>query len=623
MQDFIKSIFRPFDFLWEFLRQILRTKKLIFYILCFSAFFSIRIASGQSPCVGDVVKIENLGPTGAGSGTFLTDNGTSALLASGNVEWVIKRGGAADGTVVTSGMFPKLMNLATGKYLTGSGSPIPMGTTDYGSGEFWTPVDLDPSTNIPNSVDTILNAFGNPSVGYPNQYTYVLYSGLSGQGNTPTGQPAPPSTIPAIPIIKTPVYYDRKVAFVSNGGVILSFASGSVTTAGTISNNNTNMWYIRKVRTYIQQAFSQDLATANTDPVALNTLINTAKYSSVASTLIDIPSQKSSIYSKIAAMVLGIFMTFNPMTGSAPTSISSTILTTLQNMQVFLSNSNLSNYLSSSVPSGQTVAEKVFAQNFLYFVSFIIDLQKATTPSAVTAIINNSNYLNYPSGLVDTPNIYISIFTKIQSFFISNKPSVSGQSLIDLQALLSNTNLNKFLNTTPGVGQTVSEQTTVTGTLLPAVNSANNQTAFATALAASTTPAALNTNIVSNTNFNQTYLANYPSATNSIYTAIQGFFNNRTAATLPDLNNLLTAAVGKNFLSTTAATGYTPQQTMVADWKNIVFLETKLLGDVTALNNKATANPPTVAVSDVTTFLTNDRPNAQNLRQAKATLPAQ
>ncbi|MFA6991352.1 MAG: hypothetical protein WC192_04885, partial [Candidatus Babeliales bacterium] len=368
--------------------NLLKTNNLTLYILCLGVFSPIKIVFGQIR-VGDIVKIENLGTTGAGTKTYLADNGTqSALLATGNIEWVIKRvqTGVTEGTLVTSGMFPKLMNKATGKYLggTASGIPIPMTATNYGTGEFWTPVDIDPSTNIPNTVDNLLNKFR--STAYPNQYTYVLYSGLA--GTTSSYWPTSPT-----PTIKTPVYYDRKVVFVSNGGyVLVANASNQVSYASTISNANQNMWYIRLVRTYIQEAFSIDLPAvdkATSIPVALNTLINTPKYLNIASTLIDFPSSTNSVSSRIDIMAFvlavsfagGFLGTLNP-----PTTISAALLQTLKETQTTLSNSNLSKYLTAN--------QQTNATNLLAFVNFILELNNATTPSTLITIVNNSKYLS-------------------------------------------------------------------------------------------------------------------------------------------------------------------------------------------------------------------------------------
>ena len=198
--------------------------------------------------VGDSVKIESTEKPGY----FLADDGTGKSLLTNdltkNINWVLKREGSADGTAITSGTFPKLMNKTTGKYLSGTGSPMIMGTTEYASGEFWTPVNIE--LNNPADVDTLVATFR--ATRYPEQYTYVLYKGLAGDGDgktftTPT--PAPGGGYQAgyvtqgiVPKINTTVLYDKKIAFVSNGGSILSNTPNAV---ANISNNNSNMWYIR------------------------------------------------------------------------------------------------------------------------------------------------------------------------------------------------------------------------------------------------------------------------------------------------------------------------------------------------------------------------------------------
>ncbi len=203
--------------------------------VCIAAIFATKIVS-QVPHVGDIVKIESV----AKPGNFLADDGAGkATLGNvGNVEWILQRANE-DGNEIKSGTFPKLMNKATGKYLTGAGAPLIMATGDYGSGEFWTPVDV--TLNNPANIDLILNTFR--AVRYPEQYTYVLYKGMGGNGDG-KGLNVNGISIPAIPTIKTEISYDQKVAFVSNGGSILNVIPSAV---GTISNNTSNMWYLRLV----------------------------------------------------------------------------------------------------------------------------------------------------------------------------------------------------------------------------------------------------------------------------------------------------------------------------------------------------------------------------------------
>ena len=133
--------------------------------------------------VGDTVKIES----SEKPGYFLADDGAGKSLLTNdltkNITWVLQRQGATDGTHIDSGTFPKLMNKATGKYLggTASGTPIPM-ASDYVSGEFWTPISVE--SNDPTNINTLLATFR--ATRYPEQYTYVLYRGMSGDGDGQT-----------------------------------------------------------------------------------------------------------------------------------------------------------------------------------------------------------------------------------------------------------------------------------------------------------------------------------------------------------------------------------------------------------------------------------------------------
>jgi hypothetical protein len=225
---------------------IIRLSKRLALTLCLGLFFSVKTTDAIIR-VGDIVKIENISSSWGESGLFLAEDssGKAKVASSGYSAWAIRRDESPFGTVITSGTFPKLQNAKTGKYLLGAGNPISMGSTTYSAGEIWTPVDI-PRNSIAN-IDKIVNAFRNPLVGYPNQYTYVLYSGLKGQGKTPPyPTPAPPSTIPDIPIINTTVDYDRMIAFVSSLAQILGEDSGNARNVTNIGSNPRNLWFIRQ-----------------------------------------------------------------------------------------------------------------------------------------------------------------------------------------------------------------------------------------------------------------------------------------------------------------------------------------------------------------------------------------
>ncbi|MFA6991495.1 MAG: hypothetical protein WC192_05605 [Candidatus Babeliales bacterium] len=95
--------------------------------------------------------------------------------------------------------------------------------------------------------------------------------------------------------------------------------------------------------------------------------------------------------------------------------------------------------------------------------------------------------------------------------------------------------------------------------------------------------------IVKYTGFNNVNFVNNPSITNSIYTKIKGFYDTRTDATLSTVKDLLTAASGKNFLSSVAIAPATTSQTAdITTWltnvNNALAETTNKSAFVTALN---------------------------------------
>ncbi len=152
---------------------------------------------------------------------------------------------------------------------------------------------------------------------------------------------------------------------------------------------------------------------------------------------------------------------------------------------------------------------------------------------SLIASFNQSYLQNYPS----SGN---SIFTAIQNFY-NNRTSYP---LGDVQLLLTNAQNKAFL--------TSSQASTIQSWLAQIVT--ETQQALVTILSDKTqsgTSALLNANVVGLTSglFNQSYLQDYPSVGNSIYSAIQNFYNNRTASTLTDLQTLLNNALNQNFLT--------------------------------------------------------------------------
>ncbi|MFH1254179.1 MAG: hypothetical protein V1646_01975, partial [bacterium] len=159
------------------------------------------------------------------------------------------------------------------------------------------------------------------------------------------------------------------------------------------------------------------------------------------------------------------------------------------------SNTGETLWLNNSISTLATEISQVSVRS-----GFLEALAAASTPSALNTLINNTTY-NSVTYLIDFPTTTNSVYTKIQSFFTSGVPNVTGTALTDLQTLLKNTNLAKFLTT--------AQQTTAT-TLLTAVNTMITfntlKSELTAALTASTTPALLNTNVITIAKFNVTTL---------------------------------------------------------------------------------------------------------------------
>ena len=588
------------------LSNLFRMKKLIVYILCLCAFFSIKIASGQSPCVGDVIRLGGVYPY---QGYYLADTGsTSPVLLKLSAPttqscWVVQRSDQTSGTSLKSGTFPQLMNFATGRYLGGTeNGVISMGGTTYGSGVFWTPVDINSNgTNINTLIATFF------ATRYPEQYTDVLYYGLSGKG---TGVPVTDSstnytTIGNVPKISMAVYYDATIALVSNGGYILTSGNGSAPsyaqTTGT-GTPPTNSWWFRFAAPwkYVSDMNNVMNSTINTTLLsqinALTAIINNLTYQGMPSFIkIDYPSITNGVGTYVYKFLLN-----TPVPTMTPTTIDIPTLTAFQSL---LNNINLSNFLSST-EQGMIAYKTLF--------SFILDLYKATTPSALNSIVNNTTYqgmaTNIPSGLTaplitnlyDYPNVNFSVYTKIQSFFTNGLPNVSGQALTDLQTLSINKNLSMFLSS--------AEQATVTSLL----SITKTQADFATALANAPTPGLLNTlistgaspstNVVYNT---VSYLVDLPSATTGIFSIIQSFFAkgipNVNGQALTDLQTLLGNTTLNKFLSSAE------QTTIASLLKAVNTAESNVTAFVNALT--AATSPGMLTPSAINTIINNSTYN--------------
>ena len=244
---------------------------------------------------------------------------------------------------------------------------------------------------------------------------------------------------------------------------------------------------------------------------------------------------------------------------------------------------------------------------------FTTALASATTPTLLKNLVNTGksslgtifNTLTY---LVDYPGRN-SVFIQLQSFFTNNVPNVTGTALTDLQLLLGGTAGSATLNTNLNIFLTAAEQTTATAwltavnTAIAAVNAqTTNKADFTTALAAATTPTLLK-NLVNTgksslgTIFNTlTYLVDYPSTTNSVFTQLQSFFTNNipnvTGTALTDLQLLLGGTAGSATLNTNLNIFLTAaEQTIATAW-------------LTAVNTAiAAVNAQTTNKADFTTAL--------------------
>ena len=101
------------------------------------------------------------------------------------------------------------------------------------------------------------------------------------------------------------------------------------------------------------------------------------------------------------------------------------------------------------------------------------------------------------------------------------------------------------------------------------------------------------------------YLANYPSAANSIYTKIKSFYDAKSDTTLSAVKDLLVAAADKNFLTGTVATATTPATLQKLDISNWIIQVTNaslklelisILGDSTKSGTPALLNTNLISV---------------------------
>ncbi|MFA6990784.1 MAG: hypothetical protein WC192_01875 [Candidatus Babeliales bacterium] len=192
----------------------------------------------------------------------------------------------------------------------------------------------------------------------------------------------------------------------------------------------------------------------------------------------------------------------------------------------------------------------------------LIDVSSTSDSLSINLIPSfNQSYLqNYPSASN-------SIYTAIQNFY--NKRGL--YPLGDIQMLLTNAQNKGFLTSSQK-----SDIKSWGGRLIDEVKS--SLTAILKDKTKSGTPGLLNTNVVAHPTgmFNQSYLQNYPSSSNSIYTAIKNFYNSRTDSTLSDLKELLNNAMNKSFVSY-------EQNSDIANWLMQVGIDVEVANKASAI----------------------------------------
>ena len=240
-------------------------------------------------------------------------------------------------------------------------------------------------------------------------------------------------------------------------------------------------------------------------------------------------------------------------------------------------------------------------------VAILGDVTQSGTPALLNAnVVAATNNVFNQAYLQDYPNISNSIYTAIKNFYNNRSSSSNG----DVQILLNNAQNKAFLTTSENSDvknwlmlvrqdiqtalNTILGDPTQSGT--PALLNANVVSPSATNMAAPFVTVSLNSLAVSlNASFNQSYLQNYPSSGNSIFTAIQNFYNNRQSYPLGDVQLLLSNAQNKAFLTSSQASS-------IQSWLGQIMNETKaalvkILSDKTQSGTPALLNANVVGVT--------------------------
>lgn len=326
--------------------------------------------------------------------------------------------------------------------------------------------------------------------------------------------------------------------------------------------------------------YLQTASIANYDNLSSfrNSVINELSFNK--NTFINIPSPSNSIYTKMQFFY------------DARTTQNSSFLNLLYQTLGDAKNK----YFFDSATQQPNIINwySIVGSEITLYNNFSTVLANCTSPSLLltnlvqSASYNRTYYQDYPT----TTN---SIFYKILLFFQGRSTSLQTnisflQNLLDLL----NATMGKNFLTSAQNSSVISWITTVSGekgkldTLLAVFQSALNQY--------QNDPSSLNANIISNSNYFQSYLQNYPSTSFSIYTVLNALFTNREA------NYLL----NKNFLTLlqTALTNAKTRPFLTADQQSVVNTWlTTLSQDITLTSGFSAAFSGATSVTTLTTLI--------------------
>ncbi len=221
-------------------------------------------------------------------------------------KWEFVRAGKKPGTIITSGMFPKLKNLQYGRYVHKTGNPIGIWDTDYNSGnaEFWTPVRIN-NTNTDVRINDIVARLRS-GWGYEN-----FYKAMNGLDNT-WGTKLDPNL----------GEYGYNFVLVSNSSYIMERYYTNARNISAIANNN-SYWAFELTRevvanytTTILNPFANAVTAANS-VATINTILTNANYTKYSLT------EKASSITALCNNIINTTKTV--LNGSTNTNISANI----------------------------------------------------------------------------------------------------------------------------------------------------------------------------------------------------------------------------------------------------------------------------------------------------------